>query len=109
MEYSFVIEGPPKPKERPRTTKTGHTFTPPATRKAQERVAAAYDGPMFKGPVHLFLHFEANHTEVTITDAVWDSPLRGDIDNYQKLVQDALQGLAYANDRQVVRVEAEKG
>lgn len=32
----------------------------------------------------------------------------GDVDNYAKLVQDALQGTVYRNDRQVVRLEVRR-
>lgn len=36
------------------------------------------------------------------------SPLRGDIDNYVKTVMDALNGKAYADDRQVQKLRAAK-
>ena len=34
--------------------------------------------------------------------------LRGDIDNYAKSVLDALNGVAYKDDKQIVRLDLEK-
>lgn len=110
MEYSFVIEGRPKPKERPRVTRGGRTFTPKATLEAEALIRQAYDGPLFEGPVAITTMFRPDKTLVLIGDEEWwgTSPLRGDIDNYVKTVLDGLQGVAYENDRQVVRLGAVK-
>jgi crossover junction endodeoxyribonuclease RusA len=109
LEYSFLIEGKPKPKERPRMTKRGRTYTPKATLEAERRVRDSYSGPLFTGPVALNLLFEKDNVQVTIKDARWTSGLRGDIDNYVKTILDGLQGKAFDNDRQVVDLQAMKG
>lgn len=109
MEYSFLIEGKPKPKERPRMTRRGRTYTPKATLEAEQRIRDAYSGPLFTGPVAIQMFFYSDHTEVAIYEEEWTSPLRGDIDNYIKTILDGLQGKAFDNDRQVVSVSAEKG
>lgn len=107
-DYSFVVEGRPKAKQRPRLTKRGRVFTPKATMEAEAALRDTYCGPLYTGPLALYLTFEYGHTEITLEPMRWDSPLRGDVDNYVKTVMDGLQGVAYANDRQIVRLEADK-
>lgn len=107
--YTFVHEGRPKPKERPRSGKNGRIYTPKATLEAEAELAASYEGPLFEGPISIWMQFHPTSTTIQIED--WFGPissLRGDIDNYLKLPLDALQGLAYPNDRQVMSVVAEK-
>jgi Holliday junction resolvase RusA-like endonuclease len=108
LKYSFLIDGKPKPKERPRMTRRGRTYTPKATLEAEQRIRDAYSGPLFTGPVAMYVTFEKDHTEVTIRPADWTSGLRGDIDNYVKTILDGLQGKAFDNDRQVVHLQAAK-
>lgn len=109
MEYSFTIPGRPQVKERPKFRKSGHSYTPKNTAAAEKLIKATYDGPVFTGPIAISIGLTSDETVVHIIDAEWDSPLRGDIDNYVKLVLDGLQGVAFENDQRVVRVEVEKG
>lgn len=105
----FTVEGRPKVKERPRAGRGGKIYTPGTTTQAELELATSYDGPFFEGPVDLYMNFYPDRTEITIRDYTYDiSPLRGDIDNYAKLALDALQGVAFANDRQVMRIMAAK-
>lgn len=107
--YTFRHKGRPKPKERPRTGRFGRIYTPKRTLDAEAELAASYDGPFFKGPVQLVMTFSPSGTTITVEDWEFEpSPLRGDVDNYLKLPLDALQGVAYANDRQVMCVAAQK-
>jgi Holliday junction resolvase RusA-like endonuclease len=101
LEYSFVVEGRPKPKERPRH-KGRRTFTPAATLEAEQRIRDLYEGPLFEGPLGLYADVCKEYTLITLFSVDWTSPLRGDGDNYLKLVQDALQGPAYDNDRSIL-------
>lgn len=91
-EVSFVVEGQPVPKARPRVTKHG-TYTPRRTREWQQLVGWQYKmekGPMLKGDVAL---------DVTLHRR---GRRRADWDNLGKAVADALNGIAYNDDRQVV-------
>lgn len=108
--YTFVHEARPKVKERPRSSPNGRQlYTPASTLEAQAALAACYDGPLFEGPIWVDMVFRADRTQVVIEDWHGDkSSLRGDLDNYSKLVLDALQGIAYANDRQVMYMTAVK-
>src|SRR5262245_17741489 len=98
MEFSFTIPGRPQVKERPAFRRTGHSYTPKKTKEAEKRIKELYDGPKFTGPIAVSIGLTSEETVVHIIDAEWDSPLRGDIDNYVKLVLDGLQGVAFEND-----------
>lgn len=82
----FTVDGEPIVKGRPRFTKTGHAYTPKATKDAEARVAEAYNGEMFTGNIGVELHFFQG------------SRARKDIDNMVKLVLDGLNGVAWPDD-----------
>ena len=109
-EYTFVVEGKPRTKARPRMTRRGRTYTPKATLEAEALVLAAYDGPVFDGPLEVEMDFHYDKTVIRLADFDWRSKLTGDVDNYVKLVLDALQGDegAFLNDRLVSRIVATK-
>ena len=110
MIHSFTISGRPKPKERPRTVRAGRTYTPRTTLEVQQQIADQYAGPVFEGPVSLEVILAPDYTHVVISDLPADhrSKLGGDLDNYLKLLGDALQGVAYKNDKQIHRIIARK-
>lgn len=109
VSYSFVHLGRPQVKQRPRMGRNGRVYTPKATLEAEEELLADYDGPLFEGPIEVQMIFYPDRSVITIND--WPrtpSPLRGDIDNYSKLVLDGLGGVAFPNDRQVMAIVAAK-
>lgn len=111
MEYTFHVEGRPKAKERPRLGRRRKAYTPEATIAAEEAIAAAYDGPLFEGPVYVHVTYTFKGQTITIFDATDDEPdklWQGDIDNLLKTTLDGLQRVAFADDRQVRRVLAHK-
>jgi Holliday junction resolvase RusA-like endonuclease len=106
--YRFTVKGQPRAKGRPRFGK-GRTYTPHGTVVAEAKIAAAYAGPKFEGPVSLACVFSNDRVTITLTPMEIDkSPLRGDVSNYLKLVEDALNGHAYEDDRQVHRLIGKK-
>ena len=55
------------------------------------------------------LHFDKNDRKNQLVKKYWYAPhARGDVDNYQKFVLDALNKKAYADDRYIVAVQAVK-
>lgn len=95
----FEIAGEPKPKGRPRMTKTGHTYTPKETRQTEVAVQLAWElsgGQRLNGP----LVFEC--------DFYMGTKRRVDVDNLAKLCLDALNGKAFEDDSQIVKLVARK-
>jgi Holliday junction resolvase RusA-like endonuclease len=117
-KFSFhqVFNIRPRAKGRPRLTKTGHTYTPKQTVDYEKAIREAYTGPCFEdGMLSVKLRFTMSGTEIMIEKVGLNpnvdqpnSRLRGDIDNYAKSVLDALNGVAYKDDRQIVCLYLEK-
>jgi crossover junction endodeoxyribonuclease RusA len=94
----FTVTGNPIPKARPRVVH-GHTYTPAETTRAEQRVQMHARKARVRctdQPVFLWLAFYR------------ENALSCDLDNLIKLVQDALNGLAWKDDRQIVQVSALK-
>lgn len=93
--FDFTVPGDPVPKARPRVFRS-NTVTPARTLVAEDRVLQAfvrkygYPEPL-QGPVRLSCWFYMG------------SRRRKDFDNLVKLVTDALNGVAFADDSQVTR------
>ena len=98
----FTIPGNPRPKERPRHGK-GRTFTPKGTVLAEAAVLAAFNST-YPGWVPLD---KAVKIELTAT-FYRDSKRIVDADNLGKLVQDALNKHAFADDSQVFDLHSGK-
>ena len=108
-EKHLILEMTPIPKGRPRFTMTGHAFTDAKTRKAEADIRAkaieAWGKTPFNGPVILSIFFtfpkpksnkKDNHTQ------------RPDLDNCIKLVSDAINGVAFVDDCQIVGLSGVK-
>ncbi len=105
IEVLFVVPGQPVPKARPRMTCTGHVYTPGKTTKYEHLVAACYRQaavglPPHDGPVTLTVQAMFARPKRR-TGEHW-CVVRPDWDNVGKIVSDALNGLAYHDDSQVV-------
>jgi Holliday junction resolvase RusA-like endonuclease len=115
MMQAFRVEGPPVGKARPRVTKWG-AYTPRKTAQHEASIKAAAQQAgivAISGPVTLQLAF------VMPIPASWPKKRREaaarqelmplgtpDVDNLCKAVMDALIGIAYQDDTQVVRLVA---
>lgn len=90
-------------------TKGGTTYTPKATQEYEKAVAAAYDGPMFEGPVsmQIDLYWESAHVRISDYESEKAS-LQGDVDNYAKSISDALNKVAYTDDKLVYELTVRK-
>lgn len=98
----LLVPGNPQPKQRPRVYR-GRGVTPPATVAAEAHLAhlarAAMTAPPAEGPLRVTYHFRRGDRR----PADWD--------NLAKLVGDALNGVAWVDDKQVVEaaVTVERG
>lgn len=98
----LTVDGEPVPKGRPRFSRKGHTYTPAKTRQAETAVQWAAiqatrahdrDWLLEAGPLALTAFFYCG------------GRLK-DTDNMLKLVSDALNGVVWMDDRQVVQLHA---
>lgn len=117
---SFIVPGPPTPKERPKLNKFGRAVTPEKTLAAERRVeeiareAMSGRDPFF-GPIRLLI------TLVFETPSGWvkrqrEDAISGfmphvatpDLDNVEKMVCDGMNGVVYYDDSQVAEKHSRK-
>ena len=117
MSISLTIPGPPVGKQRARVCRSGHAFTPPKTVNYEALVkqtfAAKYPDFMpMSGPVRMILSIyimPSMETNRKLKKGARLYPtIRPDISNVLKSIEDALNGLAYVDDKQIISVYAEK-
>lgn len=111
----FFVEGDAKGKGRPRFIRsTGHAITPPATasyeRMVQEHARVAMSGGMLQGPLRLTLTVYGTQPlswRGKQLDTVWNTS-KPDLDNIAKMYADAMNGIAYKDDAQIVELHCSK-
>ena len=119
MKVSFIIDGEPKGKARPRmNTRTGRAYTPDDTRMYEDYVKLLYRSKLkyyFEGYVKLTVkayYGIAKSNSKKIKEQKKINILRPskkpDIDNVVKLIADALNDIAYKDDTQIVELSASK-
>lgn len=120
--FSIIVPGTPVGKGRPRFTGKGHTYTDDKTAGAEAKIGWAWQHAgrpqLHDAAIHLrvllVLVRPKGHT--TTRGALSAEGLRSfvparrkpDIDNALKLVMDALNGLAWRDDVQIVKAEISK-
>lgn len=114
----FNIPGEPKAKQRARTTKTGHAYTPQQTVNYENWVKACFlEEPRKKleGAIkaNITAYFsvpksdKGKKREDKLNNVI-PCIKRPDLDNIAKIVLDALNGLAYDDDKQVTDLKIAK-
>lgn len=96
------VAGEPMSKARARFTKRGTTYTPERTRTAEERVRTAYLASVGR------IERDADAAFRVEADFYCGTRQRRDVDNMLKLVLDALNGVAWPDDVQVLEVSGRK-
>lgn len=97
----------PRAKQRPRAHVVkgrAVTFTPRETVDAERALAEQWTTVPAEGPIGVNLELADDHVLVhvyTIPECESVKLRRGDIDNYAKLVLDALNGRAWLDDKQI--------
>ena len=116
--FSMSVKCVPVPKLRSRSIKSGRHYTPAKTAnfesmiKAQAKLMMGFKGPTSE-PVELVVGFYFPVSK-SWTNAKKRSAINGevaqkpDVTNLVKSVEDALNGVVYVDDCQIVRIVAEK-
>ncbi|WP_270456094.1 RusA family crossover junction endodeoxyribonuclease [Allisonella histaminiformans] len=120
-EVHFIIPGRPVGKGRPRFTKNGHCWTPDRTVAYEREIKLAYwedyGRRKFSSDKALAVTIVLYYVRPkSMTKAKRLLAQRGilrpivkpDVDNVVKAILDALNGVAFEDDRQIVQVECEK-
>lgn len=123
MRVMFTIPGPPKGKARPRIVRNHgkvHSYTPDATAAYEELVRIKYlqaEGGAIKlqGPIEILI-FAGFPIPKSASKRKREQMLRGEVlpakkpdcDNICKIICDALNGIAYRDDAQIVEAYVRK-
>lgn len=115
LPYSITVPWAVRGKQRARVTRFG-SYTPKETKRAEAELgweAKGIRAPLLFGPVQLTIEIEIEPPKS------WNRGLRlkaltggsyptakPDLDNVVKLIGDALNGIAWADDKQIVMVTA---
>ena len=110
----FTVPGTPHPWQRARISRSGRMFTDAKTKAYKEKIAlyARQAGvELLEGPVRITMicYWPSRKPDLKKNprDIEWMDK-RPDIDNILKVYLDALQGIAFTDDRQIVNVDARK-
>lgn len=122
MQIEFTIDGEPQGQGRPRFARQGkfvHTYDPPKSRQYKAKVAQsfqrAYMGEPLAKPVKITItavfgvpkSYSKGRTEACLEGREWPTK-KPDADNIEKGIYDALNGLAYEDDKQIVMTKTAK-
>lgn len=118
-DMALIFFGDPVGKARPRFTRGGHCYTPAATAQYERQLRAewraANPGEPLQGAVAVAIHaYYAIPESATVRNRERMmygelAPLKKpDLDNIVKIVLDALNGVAFADDKQVISISAGK-
>ncbi|MCD7722732.1 MAG: RusA family crossover junction endodeoxyribonuclease [Clostridiales bacterium] len=119
---SLVIDGAPVGKGRPRKGANGQMYTPQKTRDYETRIQLEYNRQGYRGiafapDVPLQLQIDAyfaipksksKKVKEQMSRWVILPTIKPDFDNIAKIVCDALNGVAYYDDKQIVNAQINK-
>lgn len=120
-EVHFIIPGRPVGKGRPRFTKNGNCWTPGKTVAYEREIKLAYWSTYGHRKyesdkalaVDIVLYYPrpknmAKYKRLMAQKGMLRPTVKPDVDNVIKTILDALNGVAFEDDRQIVQVECEK-
>ena len=119
MRIVLTIPGNPFGKQRPRVTKQGIAYTPKETVNYETFVKLLYmqkyNNIKLKGPLRMVItalykipkSASKKDKELMLQNAIRPTK-KPDMDNIAKIIADALNGLAYEDDKQIVEMYISK-
>lgn len=123
MEIEFIIEGKPKPKQSFRYTRQGIRYTPKDVKAYAYEVAwyfykkypkwmpKIFNGTPLKVELHVYMKIPKSFNKTLKQRALTGElrPLKKpDCDNISKNILDALNGVVYPDDKQIVELTIKK-
>lgn len=121
MKAEFSISGRAIPKARPRVTRSGYAYTPRTTQHFERLVQMEYwnqcGTDMFPDKAALVVNIEFRFAPPKswpekkrneVIEKMEYPTCRPDLDNLVKAVTDALNGIAYKDDSQIVALTCRK-
>lgn len=119
--FNFTVPGEPRGKGRPRFSKSGHTYTDSETRAYENKIIAYYrkacgalrlpDTSFLSVDIVAYLPIPKSATKAQRAGMEAGTILpsrKPDVDNIEKAVLDALNGIAYKDDARVCRTSCAK-
>jgi len=110
--FETFVSMEPTAKGRPRVTRSGHAFTPTKTVQAEHRiqrqVSDEFPYPPLEGPLEVGIVVRLLKPKSAPKKRITWPISRPDVDNYAKLVLDALNGILWRDDSQVVELRVLK-
>lgn len=113
----FTVPTAPVAKARARSTRSGHHYTPQKTVDFESMVswyakAAMAGKPLYEGALCVFLYYgipipKSLEPRIKRGEIIYPTK-RPDMDNYEKSVLDAMNGIVYKDDAQVIEVIQKK-
>mgnify|MGYP004577706045 FL=1 len=119
QKISFVVYGKPQAKQRPRFTRSGHVYTPKETASYENLVKISYREKygemMLKNAIRADITVSVAIPKSVSKKKFWEMQgnniyptKKPDCDNIIKSILDSLNGVAYEDDKQVVKVSCVK-
>lgn len=110
ISIKFTVYGKPQGKARPRFTRQGRAYTPKQTADYERQIKQAYisaGGQLISDTAPILICITACFKKAKSNKM--DSPtLKPDADNIAKAVCDALNGVAYKDDKQITCLTVDK-
>ncbi len=106
----FTVYGKPQGKARPRFTRQGHAYTPKQTADYEKQIRQAYitaGGEMISDTAPILICITACFKKAK-SNKMTEPTLKPDSDNIAKIVCDALNGIAYKDDKQIISLTVDK-
>jgi len=107
--YTFVLPFLPAPKGRPRVGKFG-VYTPKKTRDSENQIKDfifSFSKLFFEQPTKMAIGVELQFTMIRPKSSKKKYPtVKPDIDNLIKTLLDAMNGIIYADDNQIIDLSA---
>ena len=110
----FFVPGKPQGKSRPRFSRNV-VYTPKETLQYEKHIASCFTGNMLQGPLFVditaFFSIPKSYTKAqrkAIEDGILAPTKKPDADNIGKVVMDALNGVAYEDDKQIIDLRVTK-